>query len=386
MKVLHLCIQSPYNDYWGYQENLLPKYQRKLGHDVTVITTNTMHKGTEIVTVDTADYTLADGQRIIRIDYVKYKPKRISDIFRYFRIYDILCSIRPDFIMVHSLGNLSVLQVRKYIRKVNPECKVVADNHLDYYNGKGLLSIRHLPHRIIYRVLNNIMQKYYKVVYGITPWRMQYMQDIFWIKKSKSRLLMMGADDERIDIANRDRISAEVRAKHNIEDDDFLIVSGGKIDKSKNIHILIDAINKLDSEKIKLIIFGAPTNDMREMLEAASKNPKIKSIGWIDADEVYNYFLAADLVVFPGTHSVMWEQACACEVPCVFKHWEGMHHVDFGGNCEFLYEDSAEEMAYVINNIILDKGKYNNMKKVAKQARKEFLYSEIAKRVINEGV
>lgn len=43
MRIVHICLQAPYNDYWGYQDNLLPKYHRKSGHDVTVITTSTIY-------------------------------------------------------------------------------------------------------------------------------------------------------------------------------------------------------------------------------------------------------------------------------------------------------------------------------------------------------
>ena len=53
MRILHIAPSAPYNDYWGYQDNLLPKYHRKLGHEVTVIVTNTMHKDGKIVIIVT---------------------------------------------------------------------------------------------------------------------------------------------------------------------------------------------------------------------------------------------------------------------------------------------------------------------------------------------
>ena len=40
LKILHIC--QYYNDGYGYQENLLPRYQKKLGHDVKVITSDRM--------------------------------------------------------------------------------------------------------------------------------------------------------------------------------------------------------------------------------------------------------------------------------------------------------------------------------------------------------
>ncbi|WP_416201291.1 MAG: hypothetical protein ACFWUD_03875 [Thermocaproicibacter melissae] len=38
MKIVHLCLCGPFNDNWGYQDNIIPKHNKKDGHDVTVIT------------------------------------------------------------------------------------------------------------------------------------------------------------------------------------------------------------------------------------------------------------------------------------------------------------------------------------------------------------
>ena len=37
MKVVHLCLGSFYPDNYSYQENLLPKFHKELGHCVEVI-------------------------------------------------------------------------------------------------------------------------------------------------------------------------------------------------------------------------------------------------------------------------------------------------------------------------------------------------------------
>jgi len=384
INILHLCLQSPYNDYWGYQDNLLPKYHRKLGHNVTVITTNLMHddKG-EIVTIGTDDYFLNDGQRVIRLDYVKYKPSRISNVFYYYKIYNLLCEIKPDFIMVHGLGNISVLQVVKYLKKVNKNCTVIADNHLDYNNGKIKNTFINKMYRAFLKLFNKYMQRYYKKVYGVTPWRVTYCEDVFGISPNKTDVLVMGADDENINFENLSNLKNEIRQKHNIADDEFLIVTGGKIDKNKNIHLLMSAVSQLEYKKIKLIVFGNCDENIKDEILALSQNKNIEFIGWIPADVAYDYFVSADLVVFPGSHSVLWEQACACGIPCVFKYYEGMTHVDVGGNCRFLYHDSVDEIKKNILEICENKAEYSLMKEIAyNKASKEFLYSEIAKKTI----
>ncbi len=382
INILHLCLLAPYNDYWGYQDNLIPKYHRAEGHNVTVITTNTWHCNGKIEKTEVADYLLSDGQRIIRLDYTHFRPRQLSAIMKIYRIYDLLCEIKPDFIMVHGLGNLSYLQIVKYLKRVKPDCRVIADNHADYYNAGGKPNWKGKVIRFIERCLNSHMQRFCEAVYGTTPWRVTFATDVLGISDKKAKLLVTGGDDEYIHLNRKDEIRAEIREKLNIEKDDFVVITGGKIDRTKNIHLLMEAVSKIDCDNLKLIVFGQPNDEMKPEIEALAKDEKIRFIGWIKAEDSYDYFLASDLVVFPGTHSVLWEQACACGVPCVFKDWEGMHHVDIGGNCEFLREDSAEEMKRVVENIAFDEEKYEKMKLESEKGIKIFSYKEIAKRVI----
>lgn len=380
MKILHVCLQAPYNDYWGYQDNLLPKYQKKLGHEVTVLTTNTLHKDGKIQIIGEREYYLDDGQKIIRKQYKKILSPAISKLIKYFDIYAVLEKEKPDFIYVHGLGNISVLQIAKYLKK-NKECKAVADNHVDYYNESPLLKKNRLIRLFFvsaFKILNRYMQDFYQKVYGVTPWRIQYQCEVFGINHNKCDLLVLGADDEKIDYANKLQIKKKIRTIHNIPEDAFLIVTGGKIDITKNVHVLIDAIRKVKTENLYLLVFGSIEKDVLQKIGPVEDN--VKLIGWIDSDKVYDYFLSSDLVVFPGTHSVLWEQACACGVPGIFKKWDGMDHVDVGGNCKFWADGTVEGLISIVNDVI-GKQEYTKMLQVAEsKARKQFLYSEIAKK------
>jgi hypothetical protein len=46
----------------------------------------------------------------------------------------------------------------------------------------------------------------------------------------------------------------------------------------------------------------------------------IRYLGWVPSEKVYNYFFAGDLAFFPGTHSVLWEQAVGIGLPCILKN------------------------------------------------------------------
>ena len=142
MKIVHIAPNAPYNDYWGYQENILPKYQKMLGHEVTLIITNTKHENGKIVECLCDDYVLKDGVRVIRMksknhSFVRPIARKLDS---WLEVYDILENIKPDFIYHHGMISSTMKQVVKYKRDIHPNCIIVQDNHLDYNIGFSINS------------------------------------------------------------------------------------------------------------------------------------------------------------------------------------------------------------------------------------------------------
>ncbi len=146
---------------------------------------------------------------------------------------------------------------------------------------------------------------------------------------------------------------------------------------------MLEAINQLENDTVHLILFGSITDEMKSKINPLIQSQKIKYLGWLSPKEANNYFFASDLAFFPGTHSVLWEQSIGCGIPGVFRKWEGMQHVDIGGNCLFLEEDSRSEIQEIILKIVENKDLYDNLKKNSEEkGPKIFSYTEIAKKAI----
>ncbi len=95
--------------------------------------------------------------------------------------------------------------------------------------------------------------------------------------------------------------------------------------------------------------------------------------------------ILSDLGVFPGTHSVLWEQSCASALPCIFRRWIGMQHVDIGGNCILLDDVSVVSIKNTINSVLNNKEKYDDMRDISiNKGMKIFSYREIAKKAIEK--
>ena len=375
--ILNIALSAPYNDYWGYQDNLLPKYQRKLGHQVIIITTNTKHDNRgNVVEIEEDDYILKDGVRVIRLKKRNILGRRISNLLGVCDLNHYLEETKPDLIFFHGLINFSIIEVVRY-KKRHRECIIVQDNHLDYNIGFDDRTVRKKFLRTCYRMLNSYSQRWVDKVYGVTPWRVAYAEKYFKIASSKTDLLIMGADDENVRLNDKIEIRRKIRNKYLVNDNEFLIVTGGKIDEKKKILVLMKACKSISN--VKLLIFGSLDDKVKvEFMRILDQSTNIFYIGWIESERVYDYFFAADLAFFPGQHSVLWEQACAAKIPCVFEKWEGMEHVNNGGNSEFISPVTEANIKETVLSLAFT-DKYKQMKEKAESYRTDiYLYSYIA--------
>lgn len=380
MRIVHVIIACFYKEGLGYQENILPLKHKELGYDVSIIT---FCSGQNIVDSKN-DYINKDGIPVYVLkenDSFLHKMSYIgSYTYRTVGLYAKLCDLKPDIIFVHGLQTKDTLLVYKY-KKRNPNVKIYIDQHADYYNTPVKTIGSKLYSKIFLRGIAKKIESSVERFWGVTSWRVKYLNDIYKISKEKIGLLVMGGDENKIDWENRFELRSKIREKYKIPQDAFLIVTGGKIDKTKNIHLLMEAVSKLNN--VYLLVFGSFDEEMQSVCEKYLSE-RIINLGWVQSDEVYPYFLSSDLGVFPGTHSVLWEQACASGLPCLFKNWQGgVDHLDVGGNCELLNEISVEVLYDKIGKLSVDKEAFEMMKSIAsKKARKEFSYIEIAKKSI----
>lgn len=383
MNVVHLCLANHYSDGFGYQENLLTKYHKKMGLKVTIITSQwTFDNNGELVKTDKSDYENEDGIRIIRLPIKNGTSE--TRIKRYDNLISVLESVKPDIIFIHCPQFLNMLTIGNYL-KYHPKTRAYVDNHSDYSNSATSWLSKNVQHRIVWHFCVNRVKKYIRKFYGVLPARVDFMKELYGLKDLECELLVMGADDELVFSAENDVNIDKLRNKHGISAGDFLIVTGGKIDAYKNQTILLmEAVKRLKKDEVKLIVFGSIDKNLQNKVNELTDENKVQYIGWINTNDSYSYFAAADLVVFPGRHSVFWEQVVAQGKPMVVKDWEGTHHIDIGGNVIYLKHDSTDEIEEVLRSLVEpDSKRYEDLKRCAEsEKKKQFLYSIIAKKSI----
>ncbi len=378
-KIVHISLNSLFTDGWSYQDQLLTKYHKKMGMDVTDITSHWVNddKG-NVVWDDRCEYVNGDGVKVIRLS-MKGKDEFTKKLKRYEGLTQTLEKEQPDILFLHSVSFQDITVVVDYVKK-HPEVTVYADNHADFSNSATNFVSKNILHKIVWKHYAKKLVPYTTKFYGVMPARVDFLREVYGLPEEKLELLVMGVDDDEVPKALAKETRSEIRKQYGIAEDDILIITGGKIDMAKRQTVtLMKTVNKLANPKIKLIVFGSVVDELKDAVnEQCSDN--CQYIGWIDSNRTLEYYGSADLVVFPGRHSVFWEQVVGIGKPMICKYWNGTTHVDLGGNVKFLYEDTEEELEKVITSVLNSPEEYNNMKQIAEtKGMRAFSYSQIAK-------
>ena len=384
MKIVHVALAGPYTDNWSYQDNILPRVQHRQGHEVTVIATCFKHENDDrIVPTPPGDYHLDDGVRVIRVPLSQTGLRgKLNRFLRPYNIYPLLRSLQPDLIMLHSLGiGESNRQIERFIKE-NPTCILVGDNHM--YNTLDAVRETTLKMRIIDRYYHNARKRlypYYKKVFGITPACVDFAIKKYGIDASKVALLPLGFDPELCLWQQRDMIRKAFREKHGIKEEETVIIHGGKIIPRRKTPETIQAVQMLNSAKVRLVIFGAISPEMKPLVEPLLEKYKenVLYLGSVKP-EVYNEaYLASDLALFPGGQSVLWQEAIGCGLPILVGNDDYLDYLNQGGNAEFI-DDTSICGIYKKLTEVLAPEKYHAMKLAAENDGRDFFsYERIAK-------
>lgn len=384
MKIVHLCLACFFPDNYSYQENLLPKFHKEFGYKVEVLaslmTFDENGKPTHIK--KGCSYINENDINVVRLDY-KRPIKLYRKLKRYTGTYEALEKMNPDVLFIHGCQFMDMDIVIKYLKSHSDVC-VFVDSHADFSNSATNIVSKIFLHKIFWRHTAKMIEPFATKFYGVLPARVDFLKNVYKLPPEKCELLVMGADDDLVEKSAEPHVRKSIRAEHNISEEDFLIVTGGKIDLfKKQTLLLMEAVKQMKNPKVKLLVFGSVVPELKEEVVTLCDGNRIQYIGWIQSKESYDYFAAADLVVFPGRHSVFWEQVAAQGIPMICKYWDGTTHVDLGGNVKFLYKDSAEEIKYQIEYLVENQQEYEHMKQIAvERGMKEFSYRDIAKRAI----
>lgn len=392
MKIVHLCLNGPFTEGWGYQENLLAKYHALAGHEVTVIAGQESHLPSgRIVQVPCGEKTIENGVRLIR---VPKNPKGLSFVRKIFARHDVLPllqKIQPDLVMIHGMvGDVSALQVKRYVG-MGASARVVMDIHQDQNNTLLPRSaFKRTMLRTLHRLVNGRMYPLCRRIYYVAPSCGALARAYYAVPEQKLSFLPLGCDTELSESIDRETALGKVRPELGFSRDDILILHGGKLDEKKRTLDVIEAVKAVHQEnaRVKLVVFGAAAPEYQKQLDDALKGTEafIKFFGYCPPESYYRLMKSSDIAVFPGSRSALWQQAASCALALMVPGTDEDRYLDRGGNVLFLQSGGAKDIADALRKAIKDDAYVAMQQAALLKAVPFFSYKALAQRVIGEAM
>lgn len=349
----------------GYQVNILSKYFVKQGHDVTVVTGElekipdslTGFFGKDNIKQYDEVYTKKYGVKIIRIPIISY----ISGRCLFSRSLETTVEeLNPDILFVHGVDTLVGI---KYVFKVAKlRYPLVCDSHM-----LEMASINpfNKQYRWFYRtfITPRIIEHRVKII------RVQddnYIEKCLGIPLSQSPFISVGSDTMLF--YPDSEVKVTFRRKHNISEDDFVVVYTGKLDDAKGGRLLAEAFRKKivnsKNRNVTLLVVGNANGQYGQEVEEVfnqSENNVIRfpTQKYLDLPQFYQ---AADLSVFPKQCSLSFYDAQACGLPVVSEDNSiNIERLNYANGFNFKAESLESFRENIIKCIEMEPGKFERM-------------------------
>ena len=383
MIILYIKLHCGYSDTWTYQENVLTAKFAQMGHETHIaVSTRTTDCNRNTIIQSPREYVNEFGVHVHMLPFSKRFTKLSKKFDYYDSLYDLMERIRPDFIFSHGVQYASLLTVAKY-KKNHPEVKLVADNHGDQVIMPVDNLKRKIVHKVIYKYFVDRADKYIDKYYGVSPSRGQYLTDIYGVSPNKIGIIPQVGDDTTANKYNYNVERELLCEKYHLDKNKTILIFGaGNIDAKKNLIPLVEAVE--ENPNYELVIFGSFRADVKTEFEKHQTHPNIHCIGVLSVKDIYRTIIGSDLAIYPGQHSVLWDNTVACGTPLCVRRWVGMDYFDVNGNCRYISEGTKKEIKGLLEDLSVD-GRIETMRVSAQgDAKKLFSATEIANLILNQ--
>ena len=160
-----------------------------------------------------------------------------------------------------------------------------------------------------------------------------------------------------------------VREYFNINPEVFVILYVGRLAERKNINLIIDAMEKLKTNK-NIVALIAGKGHMYKVLQNKIKDnkleDKVKLLGFVKDEDLTRLYNTADVFVQPSIYEGMpltLLEAQACSIPIISTNFEGVNSIIIDNETGLiLNKSSAGELAEKIEFLFSNKKILNEMK------------------------
>lgn len=380
MKIVHL--QHPYIPDKGYQENYLPKEQAKLGHDVSIISSNILPEKfinqSQPSKFDSGKYQLDRGITLERLD--SYSLHGAATYSR--GVAKLISREDPDIVHSHRLISLHTLQ--SILGNEFSDAKLFFDAHIDNDN----FHLDTVGKRLSFEIFNNFIvhlaESKASKIFPVNPYCEQFLKNEMGISEQKIELLPLGVDSEKFAKSESER--TDTRDQLGYTDQDIVFIFAGNIMPRKDLEKLLQAFSKLGLSNKELLVLGEGETSYVDTLHqiAADENisNRVTFHGFVPHSKLSYFYNAADIGVWPGKLGITIIEAISCGLPVILPKSPATEFLIDGNGLTYNRGDTMDLVSGMNNYGSNKELREASSKSAIELVQNELAWSEIAKQSI----
>lgn len=311
----------------------------KNGHSVLVVTTNPV----------SSDVAFEDNHlRIPGIEMKKIYGYRFARLFSP-KAYRIIKKFNPDLVHIHTDFSIGIIgrNISKSLR-----IPLVYTYHTMYEDYTYYFTKGHFDRLMIYflRLLSRNVVK--KSDQFITPSLKthDYMRQIG--VDNYINIIPTGVDFSKFNPSKiSKRTKTSIRKKYKINEDDFIVLSLGRIAKEKSIDVCIDGFSTFINDnpninaKFMIVGKGPAVEELTKKVEDMNLQDKVIFVGPCLPSEVQNYYAIANVFVSASTsetQGLTYMEAMASKIYVIAKYDHNLLDVIQEDHTGFYFESNKE--------------------------------------------
>ncbi|MFH1597608.1 MAG: glycosyltransferase [Patescibacteria group bacterium] len=383
MKIVHLI--GYFQPEFGYKEYYIAKNQVKLGHEVYVITSDKIFPFPNLPQLAKSLNISANRERpqgLQIIDGIKvYRQPIIFELGGSVLIKGVkklLREIKPDIVHSYEPVQLTPILAGRY---KSLGYKLYAEHQM-FELPRTLLG------RLYFQLVTRFFSRYIlkradKILFPTLASR-DFSLKRWQFAPAKIAMTPLGYDPERFHFNERAR--TEIRQRFNYSDQDKVIITAGKIEQGKNYELILKAMVELkDQWPVKLLMVGSGDqkylDSIKELAKELGLGERVSFEGFVSNDQLYRYYSAADLGIWPHLPSITIIEAMGCQLPLLLPDWNTVTHLVKKGNGRLFKINDYRELKNQLGRI-LNEEDYHQVKLAAQEVAPDFSYQKIADRIL----
>lgn len=387
MKIVHLI--GYFQPELGYKEYYIARNQVKLGHEVFIITSDKLYPFSNVSEIakkininNDRTYptgtTTVDGITVIRLK-------------SFFDFHGVICirgvkkllqTLKPDVVHAYEPVQGTPILAACYKKRLN---YTLLSDHQQFEVPGTILG------KIYYyccaRFLSAYMFRAADKILFATKASKDFAIRHLHASPQKSEIIPLGFDRDIFyyDSQSRDRIRKEL----GIAENELLLISAGRISRSKHYEVVLRALHKLpNNSTYKFLLLGSGDQQyVSELIELAKKlnvQDRFMYREIVPKEELHEYYSASDVGIWPVQPSITIIEAIGCSLPVLLPNRDTVAHLIKAGNGIFFKMADSQDIARLLDHLEQNRDELSTMREKARKIADEvFDYRKIVAQIVD---